>query len=195
VTGRYLVRVALLLGALGMVACTGAAAQPNPALNDAGVAGVRHQINATVRADGFFYGRSGAVPDRASLTVQVMISDHSQEFRFFGGVTSTFSDFSPADGSPEQKIWEDPGCHHERAIPKFTVTGIDGEMWTGEKQIPVNARTRQIGLFLPPDEITQGRRLTSGADSIGPFTVTRVETRATHLFVDVKLYTSRCELR
>jgi hypothetical protein len=189
-------RVCVLLAVIGTAAGGSACAQPSSAPDGAGVAGVRHQINASVRVDLAFYGqRGGSAPERASMTAQVLISDNSQEFKFFGGVSAKFSDFSPADGSPEQKIWEDPGCHHERGFPKFTVIAIDGEMTIAERPVAINARVRQIGLLLPADEITPGRRLFGGSDGIGAFTVTRVETRQSHLFLDVKLYTSRCELK
>jgi hypothetical protein len=186
----------VLLTVAGLAMAGGVAAQPNAAPSPGSVTGVRHQIVASVRADWAYYGQSGRdAPDHATLTAQVLISDISQEFHFFGGVRAEFADISPAEGSPEQKIWEDPGCHHERGLPKFTVIAIDGELTIANKPVAINARIRQLGLLLPTDEITQGRRLLSGTDPVGPYTVTRVETRQSHLFLDLKLYTSKCSIK
>jgi hypothetical protein len=193
---RFCHRLSFLIAALIAAESGNAFGQQNSAAPSAGIPGVRHQIHASVRADRAFYGqRGGSLPDHATVVARILVSDNSQEFHFFGEVSAKFSEFAPLDGSPEQMIWEDAGCHHERGFPKFTVTAIEGQMTTEQAPLVVSAHIRQIGLLLPADEVTQGRRLFSGTDTTGAFSVTRVETRQSHLFLDLKLYTLRCELK
>jgi len=41
-------------------------------------------------------------------------------------VPATITDFDPVKGSPEQEVWQDASCHHERGYPKMTVIAPNG---------------------------------------------------------------------
>ena len=159
--------------------------------------GVRNILYIAIKAD----PHSGAPqqssngPHTASLTVRIRISAHSRETNFFGIVPTTVSNFDPIKGSPAQEVWKDASCHHERGgFPKMTVITIDGVMTHGQKQLPVSARFRWIGLGLPEDEVMATKGLVLGSDDVGPFVATRTETKTSHLAVDLKMYTLPCIL-
>ena len=131
---------------------------------------------------------------QATLTVKVRISAHSQETNFFGDVLATVSGFDLGKGSREKEIWKDAQCHHERGFPKLTVTSVDGSIATEQKNVPVTARFRRLGLLLPGDEVMAAKGLTFGTDEVGKFIATRTETKQSHLIVDLKLYILPCQL-
>jgi hypothetical protein len=189
--------LALLLTAVITTGVDYASAQENLPVTDNVIRFVNHQIYGSIKADWTSYAkqtgddlRDDAI--KAKVTTRILISDNSQESRFSREVTASFADFALKDGSTEQLIWQDARCHHERGIPKLTLTAIDGLITDGPMQHVITARTRHIGLSLPSDEITPGRRLFGGTDKIGPFTVTRVETKRSRLFLVLKMYTLAC---
>jgi hypothetical protein len=130
----------------------------------------------------------------AKFTVHVRISAHSQETNFFGVVPAIVPEFDLRKGSKAQLIWRDGRCHHERGLPKVTVTGVDGLVSGGQEIHSVIARWRQLGLFLPRDEVQASRRMDGGTDSIGSFIATLTETKQTRLLLDLKSYILPCDL-
>jgi hypothetical protein len=158
--------------------------------------GIEHVLYLAIRSDPASQLLAPAKGDAvtAKLTVKLRISTHSVETGFFGVVPATISTFDLAKGSPEQEIWRDGKCHHERGFPKISVTSVDGSIKSGQQQIPVEARWRQIGLFLPHDEVTPSKRMDGGTDSIGSYIATRTETKKSRLFVDLKLYILPCNI-
>ena len=128
---------------------------------------------------------------KASLWVDIRISSEARGARFFGVVAKKFTHVR---GNNEQVYWQDKTCHQKRGYPKTTVTSIDGSLdLDGGKKTRVMARTRQIGLPLPDDEITPGKKLpTSGEPHV--ILAYRSRTKASHLLVDVKIYAFNCEL-
>ena len=76
----------------------------------------------------------------------------------------------------------------------MTVVTVDGIMTDGQKQHPISARFRWIGLRLPKDEVMASRGLVLGSDDVGPFIATRTETTESHLTVDLKMYSMPCTL-
>jgi hypothetical protein len=66
--------------------------------------------------------------------------------------------------------------------------------WIGNKRTSVDARWRQLGLFVPRDEVMPSKKLDNGADKIGSYIATRTETKQSRLFVDLKLYILPCDL-
>ena len=159
--------------------------------------GIRSILYLTVKSDANspFPQQSSDEPQLATLTVKIRLSAHSQETNFFGDVPATVSDFNPTKGSPEQEVWKEAKCHHERGgFPKMTVISVDGFIMNGQKKLPITARYRWIGLLLPGDEVMAAKRLMRGSDDVGPFIATRTETKKSRLLVDLKLYMMRCTL-
>jgi hypothetical protein len=164
-------------------------------LNNSKSSGIRFQIAASIKAD-----RTQAQANqnddgsRASLAVKIRISSHATESQFFGEVTQAFSSFKLAEGSGDKVFWQDPRCHQRRGLPKTTVVGIDGSIETDNGQISVEARPRHLGMLLPRDEISAGRRLPGGVDRNGRFIAYRSRTNSSHLSVNVKIYIADCNL-
>jgi hypothetical protein len=188
----------LLPRVTSFVVCFGAltAAIPNCAMG-AGSSGVRNILYVRIKADPHSVDpqQNSKGPHAATLTVRVRLSAHSQETNFFGIVPVTVTNFNPIKGSPEQEVWKDARCHHERGgYPKMTVITVDGIMIDGQKQLPISARFRWTGLGLPKDEVMASRGLVLGSDDVGPFVATRTETTESHLAVDLKMYTLACTL-
>lgn len=172
------------------------AAVPNYAVG-AESSGVRNVLYVAIKADPQSGGleQSSKGPHSATLTVRVRLSAHSQETNFYGIVPTTVSNFDPIKGSPKQEVWKDARCHHERGgYPKMTVITVDGIMIDGQKQLPISARFRWIGLGLPKDEVMASRGIVLGSDGVGPFVATRTETKTSHLAVDLKMYMLPCSL-
>jgi hypothetical protein len=161
---------------------------------DYATSGIRFRLVASIKADPKYAKQNydGAI---GSLAAMVRISAHATESQFFGVAFDKASDFSVVNGSAEQMIWEETKCHQRRGLPKETVMSMDGSIATDKAKTNIHARVRHIGLPLPSDEITQGRRLPAGVDNTGPFIAYRSQTVMSHLFVDVKIYTFNCELR
>lgn len=191
-THRLLPRVTSLVAFFGTLV----AAAPNCAMG-AQSSGVRNILYVAIKADPHSGGpqHNSNGPHSATLTVRVRLSAHSQETNFFGIVPATISSFDPIKGSPEQEVWKDTRCHHARGgFPKMTVITVDGIMTNGQRQLPVSARFRWIGLRLPEDEVMASRGLVRGSDDVGPFVATRTETKTSHLAVDLKMYMMPCTL-
>jgi hypothetical protein len=166
--------------------------------------GVRHVLYLTVksddpdlqkavRSDGEKDASDKETP-RATLKVTVLISDHSQETSFFGDVPITAADFDPAKGSPEQQVWQDKRCHHERGFPRTGVIAVDGVIARGTERQAVEAKPRRIGLPIPWDEVEMASGFQSGADDRGPFMETRTRTSESHLSVFLKMYILPCDV-
>jgi hypothetical protein len=178
------------------------------------VPGVKHVLYMSIRSDDPDLQRadnSGAKDTqasqdqaskqtpKASLRVVVRLSDHSQETSFFGDVPASIANFDLAKGSPEQLIWQDERCHHERGFPRMLVMAVDGEIAHGsgkqsDNQL-VEARPRHIGLRIPWDEIMMASSLQFGTDDRGPFIETRTQTKESRLVVDLKMYMMPCEAK
>jgi hypothetical protein len=140
------------------------------------------------------YARQNYDQSKASLDVKIRISAHATESNYFGVVSETFSNFRPNEGSEEKLFWQDGRCHQRRGLPKTTVTAIDGSIDNERAKTGIAARPRHLGVLLPSDEITAGTRLSYGADNAGRFMAYRSQTKASHLFVDVKVYVIDCDL-
>jgi len=158
--------------------------------------GIEHVLHLTIRSDPAspLLARANGELVRAKLSLKLRISAHSQETNFFGMVPATVSEFDLAKGSDDQEIWRDGKCHHERGFPKITITAMDGSVTRGQEKLPVDARFRVIGLFLPRDEILPSRRMDGGTDNIGSFIASRTETKQSRLFMDLKLYILPCNI-
>ena len=192
----YLKRPLLLLGLFIVAASDGAAAQDPSPMPAPLPSGIRYVLHLAVTSDpnSRFLPRNFGLPVRATLTVKTRISAHSLETNFYGDVPATVSDFDPTKSSREQEIWKETRCHHERGFPKITVINVDGSVTSGGETIRIAARYRWLGLLLPQDEVMPARRLGSGRDALGRFVATRTETKQSHLFIDLKLYTLHCNL-
>ncbi len=158
--------------------------------------GIEHVLYLAVRSDpaSQLLTQAGGEAVSAKLSVKLRISAHSREANFFGIVPATVSEFDLGKGSADQEVWRDGKCHHERGYPKITVTGVDGSVKSRGQQIPIDARWRQLGLFVPQDEVQISRRMDNGTDKVGFYLATRTETKKSRLFVDLKLYILPCDL-
>ena len=162
--------------------------------------GVKHVLYLSVKSDDpdlQTADNAGAPKDQASkepssketpkatLTAFIVrVSDHSQETSFFGDVPVTIANFDLAKGSPEQQIWQDERCHHERGFPRTLLMAVDGLIAHGSDKQVVEARPRHIGLPIPWDEILMASGLQFSADDRGPFIETRTQTKESRLSVD-----------
>ncbi|HEY5504950.1 MAG TPA: hypothetical protein VIK28_07310 [Sedimentisphaerales bacterium] len=157
--------------------------------------GVKFQIKASIKADTASpYSKHDDDQNTASLAVKIRISAHATESQYFGEVSKSFPNFKPDEGSDEKLFWQDDTCHQRRGLPKTTVTTIDGTI-AGEKgKVSINALPRHLGMLLPSDEISAGKRLPDGADKNGNFIAYRSQTKLSRLFVDVKVYVIDCDL-
>jgi hypothetical protein len=168
--------------------------------------GVRHVLYLTVKsedpdlqkADGSSAGQedeSAKETPKATLKLTLRISDHAQETSFFGDVPITAANFDPVKGSPEQKVWQDERCHHERGFPRVLLMAVDGLITHGSDKQLVEARPRHIGLPVPWDEIMMASGLQFSADDRGPFIETRTQTKESHLSVVLKIYMLPCQVQ
>jgi hypothetical protein len=195
----------LMLAAFTFAAAQGTAHDPQSA-----VPGVKHVLYLSVKSDdpdlqtGDGTGAqnlqaskdqtSKEIP-KATLRVVVRLSDHSQETSFFGDVPSGTINFDLMKGSPEQQIWQDERCHHERGLPRMLVMTVDGTIARGSEKQAVEARRRHIGLPIPWDEILMASALQFSADDRGRFIETRTPTKESRLSVILKMYMLPCELK
>lgn len=152
--------------------------------------GVRFQIKASIPA----VAASSHDEKTASLYVKLRISAHATGSSYFGEIMKYFPNVWLNKGSDEMLYWEDGRCHQRRGLPKITVTAIDGAIKADKGKFDVEARSRQLGLLLPHDEILAGRRLPGGRDKDGKYIAFRSRTKASHLAVDVKVVTKDCNL-
>jgi hypothetical protein len=186
-----------LFGVLIIAAPNWAAAQDMSDTPGATTRGIRHIIHLTIKSDDsdLRFMQQNSDEHTATLTVRIRIFDYSQETNFYDDVSTTVSDFDPIKGSREQEVWKDVQCHHERGYPKMTVISVDGSTMNGQQKLTIAARNRRIGLPLPADEVMAAKRLVSGTDDVGSFFATTTETKQSHLFVDLKLYSLPCDLQ
>ncbi len=202
--------VAAMCAVLVFAASTFSAAQgtTNPA--PSAVHGVKHILYLSIKSDGTGLqtaDSSGAsdIPasqdqasketPKATLRVVVRLSDHSQETSFFGDVPASVANFDLTKGSPEQQIWQDESCHHERGFPRMLVIAVDGVIAHGSDKQAIEARPRHIGLPIPWDEIMMASALQFSADDRGRFIETRTQTKESHLSVVLKMYILSCEVK
>ena len=182
-----------------------AAAQGTPDGPPSSTRGVRHALYLTVKSDDPGLQKADASDGRrdqpgqeaptATLTVTVRISDHAQETSFFGDVPTTAANFDPAKGSPEQQVWQDERCHHERSFPKMRVIAIGGVIAHGSEKQAVDAKPRHIGLPIPWDEVLMASAFQFAADDRGSFMETRTRTSESHLSVVLKMYVLPCDVQ
>jgi len=182
-----------------------AAAQGAPDVPPSSTRGVRHALYLTVKSDDPGLQKADG-PERqndeaaketpkATLTVTVRISDHAQETSFFGDVPTTAANFDPAKGSPEQQVWQDERCHHERSFPKMRVIAIGGGIAHSSEKQAVDAKPRHIGLPIPWDEVLMASAFQFAADDRGSFMETRTRTSESHLSVVLKMYVLPCDVQ
>lgn len=171
--------------------------------------GVKHVLYLSVKSDdpGLLTADGAGAPKsqssketnketpKATLRIIVRVSDHSQETSFFGDVPISIANFDLAKGSPEQQIWQDERCHHERGFPRTLVMTIDGSIAHGSDKQVVEATRRHIGLPIPWDEILMASGLQFGTDDRGRFIETRTLTKESRLSVDLKMYLLPCEVQ
>ena len=204
---------AAVCAALTFVAFDYAAAQRTGNSPQSSPPGVKHVLYLSVKSDdpGLQTADNAAAPKdqgaketnketpKATLRIIVRVSDHSQETSFFGDVPISIANFDLAKGSPEQQIWQDERCHHERGFPRTLVMTVDGVIVHGsDKQSDnqlVEARRRHIGLPVPWDEIMMASGLQFSSDGRGRFIETRTQTKESHLSVDLKMYMLPCEVQ
>jgi hypothetical protein len=203
-------RGAVAYAALMLAASTFAAAQGTANTALPAVRGVKHVLYLSIKSDypDLQTVDSSSVRDvqaskdqtsketlKATLRVVVRLSDHSQETSFFGDVPVSIANFNLAKGSPEQLIWQDERCHHERGFPRMLLMAVDGVITHGSDKQAVEARPRHIGLPIPWDEIMMASGLRFSADDRGPFIETRTETKESRLSVVLKMYMLPCEVQ
>jgi hypothetical protein len=199
--------------AIGVASCTAlifaahnfAAAQAAPDEQPSATRGVRHIVYLTVKsddpdlqkADGAAGQEDEAAKEtpKATLKLTLRISDHAQETSFFGDVPITAANFDPVKGSPEQEVWQDERCHHERGFPRVLLMAVDGLIAHGSDKQLVEARPRHIGLPVPWDEIMMASSLQFSADDRGPFIETGTQTKESHLSVVLKIYMLPCQVQ
>jgi hypothetical protein len=209
---------AAFCAALTFTACTLAAAQGAANGPQSSVRGVKHALYLSVKSDDpelQIAGHPGAAKNQASkdqaatetsketlkatLRIVVRVSDHSLETSFFGDVPISIANFDLVKGSPEQLIWQDERCHHERGFPRTLVMAVDGSIAHGsdkqsENQV-VGARPRHIGLPMPWDEIMMASGLEFSTDDRGRFIETRTLTKQSHLSIVTKMYMLPCDVQ
>ena len=179
----------LLYGGVATAYC-----EPVQRIFDAQTNGIRFKVAASLSSDlASAYAAQHYGSPKASLWVDIRISSEAKGSRFYGVVAKKFSNVLTAR-SAEQTYWQDARCHQRRGFPKTTVTSINGSIVTDDaRKIRVYARTRQLGLPLPADEITPGRRISLGANR-NVILAYRSRTKSSHLLVDVKIYAFNCNL-
>jgi hypothetical protein len=192
--------VALVIAAYNL-----AAAQEIPNTQTSSARGVRHVLYLTVKSDDRDLHKvdgSDGQPDaaakqtpKATLRLVVRISDHARETSFFGDVPITVANFDPAKGSPEQEVWQDARCHHERGFPRTSVIAIDGKIAHGSETQAVDAKPRRIGLPLPWDEVEMASGFQFATDDRGSFMETRTRTSESHLSVILRMYILPCDVK
>ena len=198
------IAIGVALGTVLIVAPNFVAAQSAPDGQPSSTRGIRHALYITVKSDDPDLqkaDRSDGQNDetakekpKATLKVTVRISDHARETSFFGDVPITIADFDPAKGSPEQEVWQDARCHHERGFPRMSVIGIGGEIAHGSQKQAVEAKPRHIGLPIPRDEVLMASGFRFGADDRGSFMETHTRTSESHLSVLLKMYILPCDV-
>jgi hypothetical protein len=199
---------AALGAALIMATHDSAAGQATPNAQPSSTRGVRHILYLTVKSDDPGLQKAGGsagqkdesakdapkTTPKTTLKVTVRLSDHAQETNFFGDVPITVADFDPVKGSPEQEVWRDERCHHERGFPKTRVIAIDGAIAHGSDKRAVDAKPRRIGLRIPSDEVLMASGFQFGADDRGSFMETHTRTSESRLSVELKMYVLACEV-
>jgi hypothetical protein len=195
-------RGCMLLVRLGRACLVAAACAPicPPASGEpghSGTVGVRHRIDVVISAEpnAPLVERLRGAKGRLSFTVR--LSANSQEARFFGMLSPSFSDIViPQNANTpliaQTKIWEEESCHQRRGLPKVTVTEIKANFGDDDNGIEVSSINRHIGLRVPADELTPGIKLGQGSDEGGSFYAVRAQTRDSRLNVDLKIYPIDC---
>ncbi|MDI4238208.1 hypothetical protein OZ411_35950 [Bradyrhizobium sp. Arg237L] len=159
--------------------------------------GVRHRIDVVVSAEPNAPVMERLRGSKGSLSFTVRLSANSQESRYFGMLSPSFSDIVvPENASTplvaQTKIWEEETCHQRRGLPKVTVTKIKANFGDDKNGIEVSSINRHIGLRVPSDELTPGIKLGQGSDESGSFYAVRAQTRDSRLNVDLKIYPFDC---
>lgn len=198
------IAIGVLGAALVFAAHNFAAAQGAPNEQPPSIRGIRHALYLTVKSDDPELQNADGSDGRkdeshketpnATLKVTVRISDHSQETSFYGDVPITVANFDPAKGSPEQEVWQDARCHHERGFPRIRVIAVNGLIAHGSEKRAVEAKPRRIGLPIPWDEVLMASGFQFATDDRGPFMETRTRTRESHLSVVLKMYILACDV-
>jgi hypothetical protein len=187
--GFVALKIIALFGSVTFAACGLAAAQ--------GISGeppfIKHALYLSIESDNPELQNGG--PAKATLTVTVRLSDHSRETNFFGDVPATITDFDPVKGSPEQEVWQDASCHHERGYPKMTVIATNGLIAQGPEKQTVEAEFRRRGLPVPQDEVMMAQPLKFGADGHGSFVGTLTATKLSRLSIYLKMFILPCDLQ
>jgi hypothetical protein len=127
----------------------------NPAVAQTGTPpGVKHRLEVSMSVD----REAPALKEnrdrpRADVKLRVRISDHAIDSDYFGMVTFDFASADPANDIRVKTIWEDPGCHIDRGLPKISIVDIQGSLAGADKKFVVAAVPRHVGKHIPDDEI------------------------------------------
>lgn len=142
--------------------------------------------------------RENRGPPRADLKMRVRISDHAIDSDYFGVVNYDFASSDPAGDTRVKTIWEDPACHIDRGLPKFSIVDIRGSLAGPDRKFDVAAVPRHVGKHVPDDEIV-GQRVADGSqrprgldEQLG--ISLRAQTRRSGLRVSLDLIATRCGL-
>jgi hypothetical protein len=159
--------------------------------------GVRHRIDVVVSAEPNAPLMERLRGAKGSLAFTVRLSANSQEARYFGMLSPSFSDIVVAENAStplvaQTKIWEEETCHQRRGLPKVTVTEIKANFRDDKDGVEVSSVNRHIGLRVPADELTPGIKLGQGSDEGGSFYAVRAQTRDSRLNIDLKIYPIDC---
>jgi hypothetical protein len=158
--------------------------------------GVRHSITVAVEPErGAASGTANSEHDNATINILVRILNYAPDLRFYGVVDGEFSDFDPGKGAATQEIWADRKCHINRGFPKIWVLAINGRITKGETVSDVAARPRQLGKWVPADEIVMQKDPRKDVGDPNQITVTYARTAQSRLSVKLTLTSSKCSLK
>jgi len=158
--------------------------------------GVRHTITAAVEPEsGAASGTENSKHDNATINILVRILNYAPDLRFYGVVDGEFSGFDPSKGAAAQEIWADRKCHINRGFPKIWVLAINGRITKGETVSDVAARPRQIGKWVPADEIVMQKDPKKDVGDPNQIAVTYARTAQSRLSVKLTLMSSKCSLK
>ncbi len=157
--------------------------------------GVRHEVRASLSVDKDAAGvKSAGTPVAAEVRVTFQISDHAPDADFFGVEVGDFQLTQASLSAPQQLIWADRSCHHDRGFPKVSIPKIEGSLTIDGSRTTVAAAPRKIGKHLEADEITVRRLFAYVRQGATNVFAMRATTKGTHLMVDFEIVTAPCAL-
>ncbi len=178
---------------MGFVVPTSGSTQGQIANSRGTPKGIMHQVYVSIAFKSALESASQGLT-RGSLTALIRISDHARESRFFGTVTANFRDIEMRGELPAQKVWEDQVCHQDRGLPKISVMAVNARAENQRGDSTVSSERRRVGRTIPQDELVTGQAWIAGSNQLGNFMLLRTTTRQSHIQVNVRLYTTQCDL-